>query len=98
MEEGRNIIAEEKEEEIITEPETEESKAEKLRLREETTKLYIISNRNQLLEKTDRYLLSDFPITPEQLEIVKQYRQALRDFTNNNYEMPEKPDFVITLN
>ena len=98
MEEERNIIAEEKEEEIIIEPETEESKAEKLRLREETTKLYIISNRNQLLEKTDRYLLSDFPITPEQLEIVKQYRQALRDFTNNNYEMPEKPDFVITLN
>ena len=98
MEEERNIIAEEKEEEIIIEPETEESKAEKLRLREETTKLYIISNRNQLLEKTDRYLLSDFPITPEELEIVKQYRQALRDFTKNNYEMPEKPDFVITLN
>ncbi len=98
MEEERNIIAEEKEEEIIIEPETEESKAEKLRLREETTKLYIISNRNQLLEQTDRYLLSDFPITPEELEIVKQYRQALRDFTKNNYEMPEKPDFVITLN
>ena len=35
MEEERNIITEEKEEEIIIEPETEESKAEKLRLREE---------------------------------------------------------------
>ena len=98
MEEERNIIAEEKEEEIIIEPETEESKAEKLRLREETTKLYIISNRNQLLEQTDRYLLSDFPITPEELEIVKQYRQALRNFTDNNYQMPEIPDIVITLN
>jgi hypothetical protein len=43
-------------------------------------------------------MLSDFPITPEQLELVKQYRQALRDFTNNDYIMPDKPDFVITLN
>jgi hypothetical protein len=56
------------------------------------------NTRNQLLEKTDKFLLSDYPISPEQLEIVKQYRQALRDFTNNNYEMPEKPSFVITLN
>ena len=99
MEEERNIITEEeKEEEIIIEPETEESKAEKLRLREEITKLYIISQRDQLLDKTDKYLLPDFPITAEQLEIVKEYRQKLRDFTNNNYEMPDKPDFVITMN
>ena len=54
--------------------------------------------RNELLIETDKYLLPDFPITPEQLEIVKQYRQALRNFTDNNYQMPEKPDFVITLN
>lgn len=54
--------------------------------------------RNQLLLETDKYVLPDFPITPEQLEIVKEYRQALRDFTNNNYEMPKKPDFIITLN
>ena len=86
------------EEEIIIEPETEECKAEKLRLREEMKKLYIISQRNQLLDKTDQYLLPDFPITPEQLEIVKEYRQALRNFTNNNCEMPIKPEFVITLN
>ena len=88
----------EEEEEIIIEPATEECKAEKLRLREEMKKLYIISQRNQLLDKTDKYLLPDFPITPEQLEIVKEYRQALRDFTNNNYEIPIKPEFVITLN
>jgi hypothetical protein len=61
-------------------------------------KIELKHKRNQLLEKTDKYLLSDFPITPEQLEIVKQYRQALRDFTNNDYIMPNKPDFVITLN
>jgi hypothetical protein len=56
------------------------------------------NQRNKLLIETDKYLLPDFPITPEQLEIVKEYRQALRDFTNNNYEIPIKPEFVITLN
>ncbi len=54
--------------------------------------------RNLILGETDKYLLPDFPITPEQLEIVKIYRQQLRDFTNNDYIMPDKPDFVITLN
>ncbi len=56
------------------------------------------NTRNLILGETDKYLLPDFPITPEQVEIVKQYRQALRDFTNNDYIMPDKPDFVITLN
>jgi hypothetical protein len=54
--------------------------------------------RNQLLLETDKYMLLDFPITPENLEIVKTYRQALRNFTNNDYIFPEKPSFVITLN
>ncbi len=61
-----------------------------------SNKISLKNERNQLLEKTDKYMLSDFPITPEQLEIVKQYRQALRNFTNNDYIMPDKPDFVIT--
>jgi hypothetical protein len=56
------------------------------------------NTRNLILGETDKYLLPDFPITPEQLEIVKEYRQKLRDFTNNNYEMPIKPKFVIALN
>jgi hypothetical protein len=63
-----------------------------------SNKISLKNTRNQLLEKTDKYLLPDFPITPEQLEIIKTYRQQLRDFTNNNYIMPDKPDFVITLN
>lgn len=54
--------------------------------------------RNDLLNATDKYLLSDYPITPEQLIIIKEYRQALRDFTNNNYILPDKPDFIITMN
>jgi hypothetical protein len=53
---------------------------------------------NLILGERDKYVLPDFLITPVQLDIVKQYRQALRDFTNNNYIMPDKPDFVITLN
>jgi hypothetical protein len=56
------------------------------------------NTRNLILDATDKYLLPDFPITPEQVEFVKQYRQALRDLTNNDYIMPEKPDFAITLN
>lgn len=74
----------------------EEPEEEKLRLREEITKLYIISQRNQLLDKTDKYLLPDFPITADNLIIIKEYRQALRDITNNNYIMPERPSFIIT--
>ena len=50
--------------------------------------------RNELLKDTDKFVLPDFPITPENLIIIKEYRQALRDFTNNNYILPDKPDFV----
>jgi hypothetical protein len=61
-----------------------------------SNKISLKNERNQLLIKTDKYMLLDFPITPEQLELVKQYRQALRDFTNNDWIIPDKPDFVIT--
>jgi hypothetical protein len=63
-----------------------------------SNKMMLKQRRNIILSETDKYMLSDFPITPEQLELVKTYRQALRDFTNNDYIMPVKPDFVITLN
>jgi hypothetical protein len=59
---------------------------------------FLKNKRNLIISETDKYMLPDFPITAEQLELVKQYRQALRDFTNNDYIMPDKPDFVITLN
>ena len=68
------------------------------RLGEELFKLTMKFKRNILLNETDKYLLPDYPITPENLEIVKTYRQKLREITNNNYILPEKPDFVITLN
>jgi Phage tail assembly chaperone protein len=49
--------------------------------------------RNELLKETDKYLLPDFPISPEKLTIIKAYRQALRDFTNNNYILPDEPNY-----
>jgi hypothetical protein len=59
--------------------------------------------RNELLNKTDRYILSDYPITLEQQMIIKTYRQDLREFINNNKErilngekvdLPTVPDFI----
>ena len=74
---------------------------------------YIINNahflkrarniRNELLNKTDRYFLIDFPIEYEKQIIIKKYRQDLRDFINNNeikilagekVQFPQQPDFI----
>ncbi len=57
----------------------------------ELKRLSLIFTRNQLLAESDKYLLPDFPITPENLELIKQYRRELRDFTNNDYIIPDKP-------
>jgi hypothetical protein len=61
-------------------------------------KIALKNKRNLVLAETDKYMLCDYPITPENLEIVKTYRQKLRDFTNNDYIFPDKPSFVITMN
>jgi hypothetical protein len=59
--------------------------------------------RNELLNKTDRYFLIDFPIEHEKQMIIKKYRQELRDFINENeikilagekVEFPQQPDFI----
>ena len=59
--------------------------------------------RNELLNRTDRYFLIDYPISYEQQMIIKAYRQELRDFINNNKErilngdkidFPTQPDFI----
>ena len=59
--------------------------------------------RNELLNRTDRYILNDYPITLEQQMIIKLYRQDLREFINNNKEkilnndkldFPVIPDFI----
>lgn len=64
--------------------------------------------RNQLLEKTDKYMLPDFPISDDKKEQIKIYRQALRDYFNRDDvinwqftfevqhppDLPNKPDFI----
>ena len=59
--------------------------------------------RNELLNKTDRYILEDYPISQEQKEIIKTYRQNLREFINDNkdkilngekIDFPKQPDFI----
>ena len=59
--------------------------------------------RNELLNKTDRYFLIDYPIAHDKQLIIKAYRQELRDFINNNeikilageiVQFPEPPDFI----
>jgi hypothetical protein len=74
---------------------------------------YIINNahflkrarniRNELLNKTDKYILSDYPITLEKQMIIKTYRHELRQFINENdikilagekVEFPTVPDFI----
>ena len=59
--------------------------------------------RNELLNKTDRYLLPDYPISISQQMEIKTYRQELREFINNNKEkilngdkidFPKQPDFI----
>ncbi len=49
------------------------------------------TQRNQLLQETDKYLLLDFPITEENLILIKDYRDKLRNFNENNYIIPEFP-------
>ena len=69
---------------------------------------YARNQRNQLLTKTDKYLLQDFPISLENKMAILTFRQQLRDFMNldevKNYdytvngndfpELPELPSFV----
>jgi len=58
---------------------------------DEPNLILLRSTRDQLLDKSDKYLLPDFPITPENLILIKEYRQQLRDFSNNNFIIPDFP-------
>ena len=52
------------------------------------------NQRNELLKDTDKYLLLDYPISQDNLLIIKQYRQQLRDAPENNFIIPNKPEFI----
>ena len=52
--------------------------------------------RDRKLEETDWYMMPDYPTDPETLEVVKNYRKALRDITlqsgfPRNVEWPVAP-------
>ena len=69
----------------------------------ELNTILLRQQRDELLKESDKYLLSDYPITPENLELVKTYRQQLRDYMDldvvknyslsNNIPMPDFPKF-----
>ena len=42
---------------------------------------YIRELRDEMLSKTDKYMIPDFPITDEKREEWKEYRKKLRDIT-----------------
>ena len=62
---------------------TEEAEAEAARLAEYNSAaaraIRLRTERDARLAVTDKYLLSDYPISAEDLATVKAYRQALRD-------------------
>lgn len=55
------------------------------------------NERNKLLLESDKYLLADFPITPENLILIKEYRQQLRNYmetpeiNTSNIPFPQFP-------
>lgn len=68
-----------------------------------TTICFKRENRNQLLKDSDKYLILDYPITNDKIELVKEYRQKLRDYMDldevknyifsNNISLPNFPEF-----
>ncbi len=49
------------------------------------------NQRNKLLNESDKYMLPDYPITSNNLILIKDYRDKLRNFTNNDYIIPQFP-------
>lgn len=57
------------------------------------------SQRDAKLSATDYLVIPDYPISPEDLEAVKEYRQALRDIPEQsgfpkNVQWPVEPQFL----
>ena len=62
----------------------------------ELNTILLRQQRDELLKTTDQYMLPDYPITPEQLVLIKEYRQQLRDYMemiNDITSIPEMPQF-----
>lgn len=64
---------------------------------EEQLALAMRTKRDQLIANTDYLVMSDYPITADKLELVKTYRQLLRDITKQsgfpvNIDWPAMPE------
>lgn len=46
----------------------------------EQNKQNVRSVRNQYLEQTDKYMITDYPVTDDERELYKQYREYLRTY------------------
>lgn len=82
--------------------------------RQTSNEHFLIRNRNlrnELLRETDYLVLMDYyeKLTPEQQQDIKNYRQTLRDFINENktnyldegirfIDFPPPPKWIGTLN
>ena len=69
------------------------------RKKNELLALSLRTERDAKLEATDYLLAPDYPISPEDLEAVKVYRQALRDIPEQsgfpkNVQFPVEPKFL----
>ena len=49
-------------------------------LSDEEKKAQVRSIRNQYLEQTDKYMIADYPISDDERELYKQYREYLRTY------------------
>ena len=64
--------------------------------------ILIRQQRDELLKASDKYLISDYPITSDNLILIKEYRQKLRDYmdlpeviNSSNVALPDFPQFPI---
>ncbi len=89
MEEYANEVLVEQTPLIIGDAEGEQITPEPNGIKEGTkewTLFEITIKRNSYLSFTDKFVLPDYPITDEKREIIKNYRQYLRDLININRE------------
>jgi len=49
--------------------------------------------RNSMLDATDKFIVSDYPISDEEKSAWLTYRQALRDITDGNTVLDAENDF-----
>ena len=56
----------------------------------EQRKEQVRSVRNQYLEQTDKYMITDYPITSTQKTKYKQYRAYLRDYPDSSEDWFER--------